>query len=212
MGETDDDDHTSEVFSTDRMRELVGTLRVTASPDVIEAFRCEINTHAARWQHIIRTTPLPLPKSPFNKTTTERTRWLERNVINPGDKLLEALKEENRAYFSPWTAEHDIELPLIDDGFIEKHQRLVDYTRELKSWLEYYKNENAGLYAELKYEIVDQLVELIREHFPDTEVSRGTYVSKKHGREGDALQFLRDAYFEITGVHDPLDSPLQQSV
>lgn len=173
-------------------------------------FRCELNTHAARWQHTIRTTPFPLCNSPFNATTSERIRWLKRNVINPGDKLLEALKEEHRAYFSPWTAEHDIGLPPIDDDLIEKHHRLLDYTRELKSWLEYYQSENDGFYAELKYEIVDQLVELIREHFPDAIVSRGTYVSKKLGREGNALQFLRDTYFEITGVHDSLDAPLQR--
>ncbi len=122
---------------------------------------------------------------------------------------MKALEEENRAYFSPWTAEHEIGQPPIDELLATKNQRVLDYAKELKSWLEYYKSKRAGLYSELKYEVVDQLIEIVRNHFPTAALSRGTH-DQETGYEGSTVQFLREVYFDITGVHDRLDAPIQR--
>ena len=43
-----------------------------------------------------------IPPSPFDATLSERIGWLDTEVLNPLERLIGALGQDNRAWFSMW--------------------------------------------------------------------------------------------------------------
>lgn len=73
----------------------------------LNALRDELVIIGQRYRQIIETTPCDLKGSPFNKTLTQRGDWVKVQVVRPTEKLLAALSDESRPWFSTWPYEHE---------------------------------------------------------------------------------------------------------
>lgn len=112
------------------------------------ALRAELLEIGGRYRRIIETTPCDLKGSPFNKTLTQRADWLLANVVNPTEKLISAIAEQQRPWFSTWPYEHEFAaFPDREKLGAELHSLLAYSTRLMKNLRgeQQYKLPLAGL-------------------------------------------------------------------
>jgi hypothetical protein len=151
-------------------------------------------------------TPLNFRISPENVSLTRRGEWLETRVLNPADKLLSALRIENRSMFSAWPS--DLAVPDLApiSSAIENLQR---FAIELRQDLLQQQQDDAGHNDEIRSDIVDNLIYQLREHFPEIKLSRGVY-EPALGVVGAIPEYVRRAFREITDSDESLDRVIQQ--
>jgi hypothetical protein len=153
----------------------------------------------ATWKERIATSVGDFPNSGIRATPSKRSRWLERNVLKPSEKLLAALGDDNRPYLSDWGALYVNPEPLSD----KKLQALADRLLELRAYADVLMHdlnsqiaEGAPTTGEMRYEIVFGLLQLFKKHRPKEDISRGTFDERWIG---DLPEFVAASYFQITG-------------
>jgi hypothetical protein len=156
--------------------------------------------------------PIGFPIAPFDASLTKRIEWLTTQVIAPAERLLNALDDTNRPYFAEWPDEY--RLPDRPDlGAMREPTRAVrDYAIALRDNLDDQLSQKIAHTSEMRYDIVTTLVDILKAHFPHIRRSRGQYHGHLRTTVGAIPDFVRRAFFEITGSTEQLDAPIQQAL
>jgi hypothetical protein len=64
----------------------------------------------------------------------------------------------------------------------------------------------------MKSEIVYDLIDQLRDHFPALKITRGDYQRSERAYIGAVPEFVRRSYFEITGLSENLDRNIKAIV
>lgn len=174
----------------------------------LHALRNELFAIGQHYRQIIETTPCNLKGSPFNKTLTQRGDWVNVNVVRPTEKLLAALGESNRAWFSTWPYEHEFkELPDRERVRTDLQEVLIFSQRLLRN-LRGEQEANAATNQELRFYIFKDIVAAVRRHLPGFTPKQGVYQQladeKTRRFVGRFPEAIRHIYAEITGIDEQL--------
>jgi hypothetical protein len=156
--------------------------------------------------------PIGFPDAPFDLSMTKRVEWLGAHIVTPIDTLLDALSDERQPYFSEWPGDNRIS---VRPDFAELSDRLSSlrmYAETLRSSLREQMAENSQHTAEMRYDIVTNLIELLAEHFPEISRTRGQYDKDEHETIGLVPSYVRRAFVEITRTNEQLDAPIQSAI
>ena len=180
------------------------------------ALRADLRVIGQRYRRIIETTPCDLVGSPFNKTLTQRGDWLTTNVVKPAEKLLAALAEDQRAWFSTWPYEHEFE-EFPDRGRLSADLRGVSaFATRLVRNLRGEQHGDAATNHELRFYIFMEIYAAVRKHLPDFTPKQGIYAKlddERTKRRVDPFpEAMRHIYAEITGVDEQLVRLIQMCV
>lgn len=182
----------------------------------LSALRAELLEIGTRYRRIIETTPCDLKGSPYNKTLSQRAEWMKTNVLNPAEKLLAALAEDQRAWFSTWPYEHEFD-PFPDrENLRADLESVVAFSSRLMRNLRGEQKEDAATNQELRFNIFMDIYGAVRRHIPTLTPKQGVYVQlddEKTRRRVDPFpEAMRHIYAEITGVDEQLVRPIQMCV
>lgn len=170
--------------------------------NALSALRAELLEIGARYRRIIETTPCDLKGSPFNKTLTQRADWLLANVVNPTEKLIAAIAEQQRPWFSTWPYEHEFaEFPDREKLSADLHSLLAYSTRLMKN-LRGEQQGDAATNQELRFYIFMEIYGAVRRHLPGLTPKQGVYAKlddENTKRRVDPFpEAMRHIYAEIT--------------
>lgn len=156
--------------------------------------------------------PIGFPIAPFNASLTERIEWLSTQVIGPAERLLDALDEAYRPYFAEWPDEYRLpDRPDLDDAR-EPLKAVREHAIALRDNLDSQLSQKIAHTSEMRYDIVIALLDILKEHFPDIKRSRGQHYRDLRKTVGAIPDYVRRAFFEITGSAEQLDGPIQQAL
>lgn len=193
----------------DELSKIVGisdaAMRSALSADLIEI--------CSHFRNVIATLPCDLPDAPMNMSLTKRADWLETNVINPTERLLAAVDDDNmRPMFSTWP--YPLTVPKFSD-----HTTLTGELRALQSQaiklrdsLRGQQSEDAGHSQELRAEVFAAIARLLRKHCPNVKPSRGVYDAQLRRRAGVYVDAIKLIFFKITGVEENLDRLIRSEI
>jgi len=174
----------------------------------LNALRADLLEIGQRYRRIIETTPCDLVGSPFNKTLTQRSEWMKTNVVNPAKKMLAALAEEQRAWFSTWPYEREFAEFPDRERLRADLEAVVEFSSRLERNL---RGEHAGDAAtnqELRFYIFMEIYAAVRRHLRDLTPKQGVYAKlddENTKRRVDPFpEAMRHIYAEITGVDEQL--------
>ncbi|MBW3096240.1 hypothetical protein [Pseudohoeflea coraliihabitans] len=156
--------------------------------------------------------PIAYPIAPFDASLSRRIAWLETQVINPSEKLLAALAPDKRPYFSDWPEEFANKARVNFEGAASELECLLENASELRASLITQRDQGISHLSEMRYDIVFNLVEILRQHFPELKLSRGQFDRQLGITIGVIPDFIRAAYLEITGTSEQLDAPIQTTL
>lgn len=195
------------------MAQLRKKLRLTdrAHDERVKQLQTRLQEVSQLYRHVIATTPSDLPNAPINKNLTQRSNWLETQVINPLKRLAEALDHAQRPMFSTWPEDSKPPSTPDFDGLRHQLEELAIFAGYLYRCLRYQQSEGAGhsqeIRAMLVYDIVRALVEIV----PEVPPSRGTYDPVEKRYIGSFPETVIAIYHEITDACDErLDRLLAQ--
>lgn len=143
----------------------------------LSTLRAELLEIGARYRRIIETTPCDLKGSPFNKTLTQRADWLLANVVNPAEKLIAAIAEQQRPWFSTWPYEHEFAEFPDREKLTGELQSLLAYSTRLMKNLRGEQKADAATNQELRFYIFMEIYGAVRKHLPSLTPRQGVYVS-----------------------------------
>jgi len=156
--------------------------------------------------------PIGFPIAPFDASLTERIEWLSTQVIGPAERLLDALDDANRPYFSDWPDEYRFpDRPDLDEAR-DPVKTIREYATALRDSLSSQRLQKIAHTSEMRYDIVTALLDILKEHFPDVRRTRGQYDRQLGRTVGVIPDYVRRAFFEITGSTEQLDAPIQQAL
>jgi hypothetical protein len=189
------------------MRDIGEILRKSEGKKLRE-FQAALVNIATKYKIIISETPLNMRGAPINTSTTRRKEWLDRNVIDPSNRLIAALGEANQPFFSTWPDAGPTDFP-EPITFMCSLRQLRDLGVSLKDSLQSDIDNKINHTSELKFSIVDDLIATLRDHFPDIKITRGNYDKAVKRQIGTVPAFVDRAFLEITGLREKHDKSLQ---
>lgn len=150
--------------------------------------------------------------SPFDATLTHRVNWLDTEVLNPLKRLIEAVKPENRAWFSMWP--HDVvdELKPDFDTIREQLEALRLLAQNTVINLVVHRRTGLPYNEFLRFRLVSSLAAILDDVAPALKPSRGTYSKERGEFIGRYPAIIRMAFEAITGKSDSLDRLLKELV
>lgn len=165
------------------------------------------------------TTTRNSPVSGFSKMLrrlTQRADWLLANVVNPAEKLIAAIAEPQRPWFSTWPYEHEFaEFPDREKLSADLHSLLAYSTRLMKN-LRGEQQGDAATNHELRFYIFMEIYGAVRRHLPGLTPRQGVYVTvdgENTRRRVDPFPAaMRHIYAEITGRDEQLVRLIQMCV
>jgi hypothetical protein len=165
----------------------------------------EVGKH---YRRIIETTPCDLKGSPFNKTLTQRGDWMHSHVVRPTEKLLAALADEKRPYFSTWPYEDEFK-PFADRDRLKADLRQVlEFSTRLLATLRNEQQGDAATNQELRFYIFKDAYAAVRKNLRDFKPKQSLYgelEDEKTKRFVDPFaEAMRHIYAEITGRDEQL--------
>jgi hypothetical protein len=116
--------------------------------------------------------PLGVFGGPESQSSDERRRKINTGVINPAEKLLASLSEENLTTLSEWPDTFSDPEP-DRQILLEQLSRLVRRMHDLTEVLEDKKRKGSSFLKEFKIDLANALSEVFERHFPDTHAGRG---------------------------------------
>lgn len=206
-GEVDGD-----LFGPACVAELVDILGIKWDDPRLPAFRDELKEYGATRRRDIRSMPIGYPIAPFDASLTQRIEWLTTQVIKPAERLLDALGDANRPYFAEWPHEYRLPDRPNLDGAREPLNAVHEHAIALRDTLDGQLSQKIAHTSEMRYDIVTALLDILKEHFPDMKRSRGQYDGDLGVTVGVIPDYVRRAFFEITGSTEQLDAPMQQAL
>ena len=182
----------------------------------LSALRVDLLKIGQRYRHIIETTPNDLVGNPFNKTLTQRSEWMKANVVTPAEKLLAALADDQRAWFSTWPYEHEFDEFPDRDKLRADLEAVVTFSSRLVRNLRGEQDVDAATNQELRFYIFMEVYGAVRKHLPNLTPKQGVYAKlddEKTSRRVAAFpEAMRHIYAEITGRDDQLVRLIQLCV
>ena len=149
--------------------------------------------------------------APFDKSLTKRIEWLTRNVINPCDKLENALLTQNLPNFEHWETDTTFEPDAID-SFRQSIDDLKQRTDSLVTTMQGELAQSISHNSEIKFSIVFDALADLHQHFSEIPLSRGNWYSEVGEMTGIVPAYIRSFYFEITGEPDQLNTQIQDVI
>jgi hypothetical protein len=178
----------------------------------LPAFRDALKEYGTKRRHDIRSMPVGFPIAPFDASLTKRSEWLVSQVIAPVEKLLHALGEHNRPYFSEWPEEYRLgERPDFDEAH-SRIEEILHHATALRASMDDQLLQKFAHTSEMRYDIVAALIDLLKAHFPEVMRSHGQYDHQLGQTVGTIPDYVRRAFLEITGSAEQLDAPIQQAL
>jgi hypothetical protein len=200
------------LFGSACVAEFADILGIKQDDPRLPAFRDELREYGTKRRQDIRSMPVGFPLAPFDASLTKRIEWLATQVIGPAERLLDALNDANRPYFAEWPDEYR----LPDRPNLDAVREPVDAIREhaiaLRDSLDGQLSQKIAHTSEMRYDIVTALLDILKEHFPDIKRSRGQHYRDLRKTVGAIPDYVRRAFFEITGSAEQLDGPIQQAL
>lgn len=195
------------------MAELRKTLRLAdrAHDERVKHLQTRLQEVSRLYRRVIATTPSDLPNAPMNRSLTQRANWLETQVINPLQRLAEALDPIQRPMFSTWP--EDSKPPSIPnfDALREQLEERSIFADYLHKCLRYQQSESAGHSQEIRAMLIYDIVRVLVEIVPEVPPSRGTYDAVEKRYLGSFPEAVIAIYHEITEAYDErLDRLLAQ--
>lgn len=200
-----------ELFDNDTMAELAAILGIDDKA-ILVAFQTDLIDACAYFREVISTLPCDLPTAPFNMPLTKRADWLEANVINPCERLLNAISDDMRPMFSTWP--YPLSVPEFRDHTALKAEldAMTDHAVRLRDSLRGQQADDAGHSQELRQEVFCAIARLFRKHCPDVKPSRGVYDSDLRRRVGVYADAMRLVFARIAGVEENLDRLIRSEI
>lgn len=160
----------------------------------------------------VRSMPIGFPIAPLDASLTQRIQWLSVQVIAPVERLLDALDDANRPYFAEWPDEYRLPDRPDLDAVREPLNTVREHAIALRDNLDGQLSQKIAHTSEMRYDIVTALLDILKEHFPDIKRSRGQHYRDLRKTFGAIPDYVRRAFFEITGSTEQLDGPIQQAL
>ena len=166
----------------------------------------------AHFRAVIAAIPTDLPDAPFNMTLTKRADWLEANVINPCERLLDAIAADKHPMFATWP--YPLSIPELPDhttlrGELEAMRADAN---ALRNSLRAQQEQDAGHSQELRAEIFAAIAKLLSKHAPHVKPTRGVYDCELRRYVGVYVDAFDAIYVRITGVRDNLDRQIRGEI
>lgn len=194
------------VFDEDWLQEFRKIAKLSETVP-LNGLQNDLREIGRNYRHVIQTTPCDLKGSPFNKTLTQRADWMHQEVVRPTERLLAALADDMRPYFSTWPYEHEFDEFPDRDKLRAELESVLAYSKRLHANLRGEQQADAATSQELRFYIFKDIYAAVRRHLPDFEPSQGVYHSVADGK-GKTKRFvgaypeaIRFIYKHITG-HD----------
>ncbi|MBX9880333.1 MAG: hypothetical protein K2X73_00020 [Sphingomonas sp.] len=182
----------------------------------LTALRADLLEIGARYRRIIETTPTDLVGSPFNKTLTQRAEWMQVNVVNPAQKLLAALADDQKAWFSTWPYEHEFDMFPDRERMRADLDAVIAFSSRLVRNLKGEQKGDAATNQELRFYIFMEIYGAVRKHLPRLTPKQGVYAKlddENTKRRVDPFpEAIRHIYAEITGIDEQLVRLIQMCV
>jgi len=197
------------LFDETAMAEIAKMLRIT-NPNALLDLQQELIAACAHYREVIATLPCDLPDAPINMSLTKRGDWLETNIINPAERLIAGLADQNRPMFSTWP--YPLSPPTFRDNaslLLELHD-LLEHATLLRDSLRGQQADDAGHSQELRAEVFISVVETLRKYPLGVAESRGVYVPEERRRIGSYVDAVRFIFRKIAGVEENLDRLIRQ--
>jgi hypothetical protein len=146
-------------------------------------------------------------------SATQRITWLKRNILQPAARLEAALLPENRPKFVYWedllSDQRDDDLADAEDDISFRLSLLKEKAKKLIAKLRSDLEMKVETTDEIRFSIVFDAIQDLRDFYPDFQLSRGNYDSELKQVIGILPEFVRRVFFETTGHHERLDGPIQ---
>ena len=146
-------------------------------------------------------------------SATQRITWLERNVLQPAERLEAALLPENRPKFVYWedvlSDQYDDKSPGAKDDLFLDLSTLKYQAKKIIARLELDLEMKVQTTDEIRFSIVFDAIHDLRDFYPDFPLSRGNWDSELKQMIGTLPEYVRRVFLEITGHHEQLDGPIQ---
>lgn len=171
----------------------------------------ELQILAREIRRVISITPCDLPGAPSNHTHSERLDWVDAQLLNPIERLEEALDPENRFLLSLWPEEVIAIMPDFNEA--RRHlQELKNLGQHLAINIAQHRYAKLTFGNLIRFKIVAGICSILDDHWPSLRPSRGTYddVSKRY--EGSYPAVLRRIFREITGLNEQLDRLIKEQI
>lgn len=172
----------------------------------------ELQILAREIRRVISITPCDLPGAPSNHTHSERLDWVDAHLLNPIERLEEALDPENRFLLSLWPEEVIDEIMPDFDEARQHLQELKNLGQHLAINIAQHRYAKLTFGNLIRFKIVAGICSILDEHWPSLRPSRGTFddVSKRY--EGNYPAVVRQIFREITGLNEQLDRLIKEQI
>lgn len=176
------------------------------------AFRDRVRAIAADYHQIIEENPCDVPGQAVTHTLSQRIDWADTNLLNPINKLLEALDPSNRHLLSLWPNEVDPDIMPDFDALSDQLASLQKLGWHLVITLSAYRRYKLPLGYVIQSQLVAEIAEVLDEYAPKLRPSRGTFDSATKCFDGRYPDTVRRLYAAITGHSDKLDRHIREAV
>lgn len=189
---------------------LIGFRRKSGISDeaALKSLQNDLQEIGKHYRRIIETTPCDLKGSPFNKTLTQRGDWMQANVVSPTKKLLAALADDQKPWFSTWPYEHEYKAFPNRARLRAELQDVLAFSERLMAILRDEQQMDAATNQELRFYIFKDAYAAVRKNLPEFTPKQSIYAElgdEKTKRFVDPFsEAMRHIYSEITGRDEQL--------
>ncbi|WP_338445849.1 hypothetical protein V5F89_11925 [Pelagerythrobacter marensis] len=183
-----------------------------AGKGAIADLQTRLKAVGTEYRRVISITPCDLPGAPSGDTLSQRLAWVDAQLLNPVERLLEALEPENRHMLSLWPEEPNADLIPDYDEIAEQLENLQLLGKNLAIIIAKYRFHDLPPGPLIRYRIVAAIAEVLDDALPDLRPSRGTYDVSTKQFHGVYPALIRRIFLEITGLHEQLDRLIKEQV
>lgn len=201
----------NDLFDDPAMSEIAKIAGI-ARQDTLADLQTRLRNVGQEYRRIISITPCDLPGAPSDDTLSQRLAWVDAQLLNPIERVLEALDPENRHLLSLWPEEPDANLIPDYDEIAERLKSLRILGQNLAIIIAKYRFHDLPPSPLIRYRIVAAIAEVLDDALPDLRPSRGTYDPSTKQFHGVYPALVRRIFLEITGLHEQLDRLIKEQV
>lgn len=194
------------------MAEIAELARINEDQDAFSSLQLRLRSISEEYRRVISMTPSSLRGAPSSHTLSQRLDWVDAHLLNPIDRLLEALDPENRHLLSLWPEEPAPELIPNYDDIAEDLRKLKLLGQNLAIILAKYRHYDLQPGPMIRYNIVARVAAALDEALPSLRPSRGTFDPDSKRFYGHYPEVMRRIFQEITGTYEQLDGLIKEQV
>ena len=162
-----------------------------------EDFAKELREIAQAYWVAAMSSPLKIGKGPALQSPDERIRKLNSTVLNPAEKLVDALADHNLPLLSEWPDKLPSQLP-DREHLLKELSLLIGRVRDLTEVLDDRKRKGSPLSHEFKIDLANALTDVFERRFPSVSAARGGYDRTKNP-SSEYSRFMAECVSEIFG-------------